>query len=138
MSITAPSETTIPECLEQIIAWSVANPTYVEIAITELNRIVNKFDPQIVNGTRSPLPFIHPDFKRRFKSVQNKVCEAIGQKMTIPDLRFEADALSRECKIPLPQIIRNNKEALMQWFDTHWAQLAPQIRERHRLRNSGG
>ena len=113
----------------QITNHLASNPADAEIVITELNALVNKFDKDIKKGKKQPLPLINPEFKPRVKAVREKIWDMIGQKMKIPDLRFEADRLSREAAIPLPNSTRKNNEALMQWFDSNWAQLSPKLKE---------
>ena len=115
--------------LAQIKNHAASNTADCEIIITELNALINKYDRDIKSGKKQPFPLINPEFKPRVKTVREKIWELIGQKMKIPDLRFEADRLSRESAIPLPNSTRKNNEALMQWFDSNWTLLAPKLKE---------
>lgn len=114
---------------QQITTHLASNPADGEIIITEFNALINKFDPDMKSGKKQPLPLINPEFKPRVKTVREKIWDLIGQKMKIPDLRFEADRLSREAAIPLPNSTRKNNEALMQWFDSNWSQLSSRLKE---------
>ena len=120
---------TLQDYFAQIVSHVSANPADLEIVVTELNALTNKYDKDIKEGRKSPLPLINPDFKPRVRSVRERVWSLLGQRMKVPDLRFKADKLSREASIPLPNSTRKNNEALMQWFDSNWAQLAPKLTE---------
>jgi hypothetical protein len=112
---------------QQISAHLAEHPADLEVVITECHAVINKYDPDIAKNPSSVLPLANPDFRPRVKAVREKIFEAIGAKKKIPDLRFQADTLSREASIPLPNSTRKNNEALIQWFETHWRKLEPHL-----------
>ena len=105
------------------------NPLNYEIVMTELNAIINKIDPLISSGNVQPLSLVNPHFKQDTRAIRTRINEIVGHKIKIPDLRFHADKFSVELGIPLPNSTRKNNEALLQWFQIHWVQLEPKLRE---------
>lgn len=122
-------DSSIKSCFDQISKNLNENPSNFEIVMTDLNAIINKIDPNIVEGKVEPLPLINPDFKQDVRTVRLNINEIVGHKIKIPDLRFHADKFSVQLGIPLPNSTRKNNEALLQWFQIHWTQLEPKLRE---------
>jgi hypothetical protein len=94
-----------------------------------MNAKVNRLDPASRSGHLTALSLIRPEFHQRVKGIREKIAELVGQRVKIPDLRFEGDRLARQLHIPLPNSTRKNNEALLQWFDTHWDRLRPHLAE---------
>ena len=122
------AESVLDPYLAKILEHVTKNPIDEEVIVTELNSLINKFDPEIRSGACQPLPLVSPEFKPNVKNVREKIWTVLGRKMKIPDLRYEADRLSRELGILLPNSTRKNNEALMHWFETHWTLIAPRLR----------
>lgn len=100
------------------------HPTYQNVILTDLYSILNKFDPRCA---QNPFPLVPADAKIKGKNVKDKIFQSIGKAVKIPSLRFEADKLSQELGIPLPNSTRKHNEALMQWFDDHWDIIQPRL-----------
>ena len=123
------NDLSIDELLQQIQEQAKQHPNYINTIITDLHSIINKFDPEIQNGKKEPLPLIDPAFKSKVKLVKEKIYTILEKKIKIPDLRFEADRIAQEINIPLPNSTRKNNEALMQWFDSYWELIEPKLKE---------
>lgn len=119
----------IEHLLNQVKKHVIDNPQDLEVVMTELHAIINKCDPEIKQGASVPYSLVNNEFKPQVKMIKEKIFNVIGRQMKIPDLRFEADHLSHELQIPLPNSTRKNNEALMQWFDTYWGRLEPRLKE---------
>ena len=117
----------LPEILSEIKKYASENPNYVNTIITELHSIVNKYDPDIKTGKKEALPLVDPSFKPKVKQIKENIFQKIGYKIKIPDLRFEAIQISHKVGIPLPNATRKNNEALMQWFESNWEVLEPNL-----------
>ena len=122
------ADTLLDPYFAKILEHLAKHPVDEEAVLTELNSLINKYDPDIKSGVVQPLPLVSPEFKPNVKNVREKIWALLGRKMKIPDLRYEADKLSRELGILLPNSTRKNNEALMQWFDLHWSVIAPRLR----------
>ena len=97
------------------------NPLDAECILTELNSICNKYDPEI-GRTKSPYPLFLSNWDK-CDEVLAKIRNIAGNDLKIPDLRFEADKISTELKIPLPSSTRKHKETLLRWFEIHWREI---------------
>lgn len=115
----------IKATLDHIKKYATTCPANLECVITELNSICNKFDPDIVEGRKEPLPLVSPKFAPKIDETYQRIRTIVGEDIKIPELRFQADDLSRMKKIPLPSSTRKHKEPLLQWFDVHWDVIEP-------------
>ena len=102
------------------------HPEDSTIISTEFAYIINKYDPDIKNGTKEKLPLVNSDFLEKTVIITNKIIELIGD-FKIPDLRFAADKLSKQLNIPFPSATRKNRESLLQWYYIHWDLIKPHI-----------
>jgi len=96
------------------------------VALTEINAIINKFDPFISSGNADKLPMVQPEFANRSVFITNKIKASIGE-FKIPELRYGADRISQILRIPLPSATRKNKESLLQWFESNWERVEPYL-----------
>lgn len=115
--------------LDKILRHALAHPENAECIISELNAISNKFDPDIIEGRKEALPRVSQKFAPRVDEVLNKVKSIVGDEVKVPDLRFQADRISKEKLIPLPNSTRKHKDSLLQWFDCHWDIVEPMLVE---------
>jgi hypothetical protein len=116
----------INELLAQIEEHIRRDPNNLEPVLTELFALLNKHDPDILNGDRQPYKLVKEGFDadRTLKNIHD-LAKSPG--LTVPQIRFKADELSRSKRIPLPNSTRKHKEPLMQWFHIHWRELAGDI-----------
>ena len=120
-------DATLRSTLEHIKKHALQHPENAETIITELNSICNKFDPDIIENRKDPLPLISSEFNLRMDETLQKIKAIVGDDVKVPDLRFCADDLSRDENIPLPSSTRKHKESLLQWFDAHWEYAEPML-----------
>ena len=133
MSLNPPElEQSLQVAFAELRMYADTHAEDTESIITELNAIINKTDPDIVENKKPPLPLIDQEFKPMIKNVKDRIFEIIGTKKKIPELRFDADRLSVQLQIPLPNTTRKNNEALLQWFHVHWTRLEPYLLEMRR------
>jgi hypothetical protein len=116
----------ISKLFDEIDVHVQNNAATLKLALTELHSLLNKCDPQIVNRERPPYSLVKEGFRA---GIVLKNIRKLSQlpMLTLPQIRFKADALSRMKHIPLPSSTRKHKEPLMQWFDTHWGELSSEI-----------
>jgi len=112
-------EEKIEHFFEEIVSHVQNNGKDFNSIISELNHILNKTDPDIINRRKAAYKYVQSGFYKNEKAILRKLKEKFGKKK-IPDLRFIADKICEKEKIPLPQSTRKNKDSLLQWFDDHW------------------
>ncbi|OHT00764.1 hypothetical protein TRFO_32450 [Tritrichomonas foetus] len=118
--------TTISNLLNRIRTNVENNPKNLEPVITELNSILNKYDPEYQDKNRS-LPLVPSNFDP--DAVYEKICRTSEkQSLKIPFIRFKADEFSKSFRIPLPNYTRKHREPLLQWYNINWDILEPSIR----------
>ena len=77
--------------LNQIRQNVIENPKNLEPVITELNSILNKYDPEIIQDKSKQLPLFPPDFDADFWL--EKIAKTSNKKLKIPQIRFKADTI---------------------------------------------
>jgi hypothetical protein len=114
-------ERSIAELLDQIEDFVRLDPRNLEPVITELHTLINNNDPDITE--------LYPLVKDGFEAdrILKNIRELSQRALTVPQIRFKADELSRKKRIPLPNSTRKHKEPLMQWFKIHWRDLVADI-----------
>jgi hypothetical protein len=102
------------------------HPETIEIVITELNTLLQKFDPAAKGRPAAyplvPVSFDSGEILERIRAVSRQ------PKLKITDIRFKADQLAKLRKIALPKATMNHKDPLLQWYKIHWDTLADDIR----------
>jgi hypothetical protein len=97
-------------------------PSNLEPILTEMYYLIKKFDPSCT-VLRKP---VRSDFEP--EKFLKQIRDRSGMPdMTIPQIRFKADELSKAKRIPLPNSTRKHKEPLLQWFSIHWNEIAHDI-----------
>jgi hypothetical protein len=121
-------EPSILEAFDQIERQVQKCPDNLETVITELHSLLNKYDPTIAAGQRSEYKLVRYGFNA--DEVLRSIRElAKAPNLKVTQIRFKADELSRQKRIPLPNSTRKHKNALLQWFQIHWRELAVDIAE---------
>jgi hypothetical protein len=104
----------------------IQHPEMLEIAMTELNSILNKFDPAVKDKKVSyplvPSGFNPDDVQKQIRDLSRL------DNLKVTDIRFKADQLAKAKRIPLPKATMNHKEPLLQWYKIHWNELVDDIR----------
>ena len=111
--------------LSQIRQNVIDNPNNLEPVITELNSILNKYDPEILQDKSKQLPLYQSNFNADFWL--DKIAKTSNKKLKIPQIRFKADKLSKDLKIPLPNSTRKHKEPLLLWYQINWDKLEKHV-----------
>jgi hypothetical protein len=119
--------TTVADLLANIKEHVKRNPKNLEPVITELHAILNAYDPDIRANKIRGYRLVKDGFDA--DHVLKNIHELSKSSLTIPQIRFKADELSRTKQIPLPNSTRNHKEPLMQWFHIYWDELASEIEQ---------
>ena len=121
---------TVDDLLNQIDEWVSVNQSSVSDVTAEMWELINRYDTTVERAEGSKkgnLPLVDPSFDSR--PVLLKLREVFQQDLKIPRLRTVADKLSRATGIPLPKAVRNNKNALFQYFQNHWDDFHPRLVE---------
>jgi hypothetical protein len=114
------------ELFEKIDHILEQDPTMLEPVITELHALLNRHDPEVDSGARAKYGLVKEGF--RHKEVMKRIRQLKNcPKLTIADVRFEADVLSKRKRIPLTATTRKYKQPLLQWFDVHWDELQGEL-----------
>jgi hypothetical protein len=101
-------------------------PEILEIAMTELNSLLNKYDPA-VKDKKTTYPLVPAGFNA--DDVQKQIRDVSGMdNLKVTDIRFRADQLAKAKRLPLPKATMNHKEPLLQWFKIHWNDVVDDIR----------
>lgn len=114
------------DLLGQIDDYVNMNPSSTADITAEIMELINRYDPSLERAEgakKGNLSLVDPGFDTR--QIHLKLRDIFKQDLKIPRLRNVADALSRITKIPLPKAVRNNKEALFQYFQNHWDYFGP-------------
>jgi hypothetical protein len=112
----------LADLIAQLEASIIERPSNLEPILTELYYLIKRFMPDS-NVLEKPT---RPDFQpERFLK---KLREHSGMpNMTIPQIRFKADELSKTKRIPLPNSTRKHREPLLQWFSIHWKEISNDV-----------
>jgi hypothetical protein len=112
--------------ISKVYDFATQNPHEINVVITELSYLLNRYDPDIRSKKRPEYRLIEEDFNP--DAMFQQIRDACGDpNLRIPQIRIIADELSQSKRIPLPTATRNHKEALLQWFHDHWAILNDEI-----------
>jgi hypothetical protein len=120
------SSSSVHELLGQIRDFVSLDRRNLEPVITELHALLNKHDPEITERKGRRYPLVRENFNPDL-ILKNIRDTAQDQALTVPQIRFKADELSRSKHIPLPNSTRKHKEPLMQWFEVHWDHIVGDI-----------
>lgn len=117
---------TVDDLLNQIDEWVREHQSSLPDVTAEMWELINRYDPTLERpdgAKKGNLPLVAPSFDSRPTLL--KLREIFQQDVKIPRLRNVADNLSRATGIPLPKAVRNNKDALFQYFQNHWDVFSP-------------
>lgn len=103
-------------------------PTNIEPVITEFHYLLNKYDEAVLKHTRVPYNLVRDEFDADKMLRQIRDTSGLPD-LKIPNIRFKADALSKEKQIPLPNSTRKHKEPLLQWFKIHWEEIKRDVEQ---------
>lgn len=106
----------IADLLRKIEAKVDERPSNLECVITELNSLINEFDPNRKKDNKLPL---YPN-EFQYKDMLNTICKKANQKLSILQLRFKADQLSKKYGIPFPTCTRKHQETMLLWYRVNW------------------
>jgi hypothetical protein len=123
--VSAPSPPIVKEIM-RIEDAILQHPELIDIALTELHALLQKFDP-----AAKEKPAKYPLVPTGFNSgeVLEQICELSKQpKLKVTEVRFAADRLAKLRKLALPKQTMHHKDSLLLWYKIHWDVLKDDIR----------
>lgn len=120
---------TVADCFADLDQYVDAKPETLDLVMTELHCLLNKYDPISVSkkSTRSRWLLVRDGFDSRV--MMKQITDTAGMPdLKVQDIRLKADSLSELKEIPLPGSTRTHREALLQWFKINWDAIVDDIR----------